>query len=136
MDETSYELPDGQMIRLDEHCRFNTLEILFAPEKYAQAMGLHLSGGVNLCYGVPASAAAAGGGASGAAGGGPPGSAGGLGSATEVVRLRAASRVGGLAGPAQHAGVSARVAAAGQRAGRPRCRKHLVLSSVIAVVVH
>ena len=53
VDETSYELPDGTMIRLDDHCRFNSLEILFAPDKYAQALGVHLTGGNNQSFGIP-----------------------------------------------------------------------------------
>ena len=53
-DETSYELPDGTMIRLDDHARFNSLEILFAPEKYAAALGVHLTGGANQSFGVSA----------------------------------------------------------------------------------
>jgi len=55
-DESGYELPDGAMIRLDEHCRFNTLENLFFPQRYAQYMGLHMSGGANMNCGIPPSA--------------------------------------------------------------------------------
>ena len=41
------------MIRLDDHCRFNTLEILFAPEKYQAALGIYLTGGANQSFGIP-----------------------------------------------------------------------------------
>jgi actin-related protein len=92
LDETSYELPSGQMIRLDDHTRFNTLEILFSPSTYAQAMNLnYLTGGSNQGYGIPPQASGPGsGGGSGsqqqgqsssqalsspsAGGGGPPSS--------------------------------------------------------------
>lgn len=90
VDETSYELPDGQMIRLDEFCRFNTLEILFQPHQYAQALGTALTGGANQSFGIPAQptpGSAAGLSALASSGGGSsqqqqqqPQSAGGLGS--------------------------------------------------------
>lgn len=35
VDELTYELPDGQVIRIDNHCRFNTPEILFNPTEWA-----------------------------------------------------------------------------------------------------
>lgn len=82
VDETSYELPDGQMIRLDDHCRFNTLEILFAPERYAAALGTTLTGGANKSFGIPAQMQA-GSNTPTSGGGNPPGSAssgGGFGS--------------------------------------------------------
>ncbi len=58
LDETSYELPSGQMIRLDDYTRFNTLEILFNPSVYAQAIygtqnQQHMTGGSNQGYGIP-----------------------------------------------------------------------------------
>ena len=53
VDETSYELPDGQMIRLDDFCRFHTLEILFQPDSYAQSLGVTLTGGLNQSWGIP-----------------------------------------------------------------------------------
>lgn len=53
VDETSYELPDGTMIRLDDFCRFHTLEILFAPDQYAASLGVALSGGLNQSFGIP-----------------------------------------------------------------------------------
>jgi hypothetical protein len=67
------------MIRLDDHCRFNTLEILFEPQTYAQALGVHLSGGLNR---IPHTSQTHGGGGSAGGVGGQtqPGSAGGLGS--------------------------------------------------------
>jgi actin-related protein len=39
MDELTYELPDGQVIRIDTHCRYHTPEILFNPTGWPDLQG-------------------------------------------------------------------------------------------------